>query len=1040
MAVNPIEYRTLVRPDDSIQVLIAHLLEADETHDRVSKNIIRRAKEIKAALDSVNGSTGEQRNVIEKAVKDTDKLAAAQNAVEKASSDTSKELEKLKKQQQEIVKLTKLQTKVSEAAEGSYEKLAAQYALNKVQLNKMSAEMRKTTEEGRDLEFTTAAIAEEMRALKQQEKDQAQILKLQTKLADAAEGSYDALSAEYALNKIELNKMSEAMRNNTEEGKALEKQTNRIYQEMKRLQEATGKHTLNVGNYEEAITNANKKSKTFSQRVAERTGRVKEQGEALGDLVPAFGKAAQAVAAFGQQLIALIATNPILLLIAAIVGALALMFKAFTTNAAGAVKLEQGLAALSAIYDTILGRIGAFLSGEISFKELLFDTGKEMSANVRAAMALVKARKDLERTTRENAQAEALLGRQIARLQGIREADSKTLTARKNAAIRLTKIEVDQAKIRVKQAEEEAAVKLLALEKETKGTQDYIKAMHDYTDAQTAIIEARTELTAVEMEAVERLALIRLDIFEQELDLELDVTEKKKALNEDRIKNDQLTVAQQRKLAEENVRNIEESYNRQIQAFERLLGVQLDEQALLEMSGAEIKKYAELLGVDVERAVNRLREVVIEKNQADRDNLTLLREIEAQERKIAAERLKRAEEERKNRVNLAKSTIDQIHALQLSEIELLKVTEDEKTKLRLEAEKKRLQAILNLNKAFGKELTAFQIQTLQNQIKLIDQQILEVDKKLAEGPTFYEKIGVNQEQQEQIKTGYDQVKQSISSIFATRLETANKNQELAAQELEAARQNLEQQMALRASGEEADVEGALRTFNQKRTINDKALENQRKAQRAQSRIQTLEQTSALITSAAQIFKGFTAAFPLFGSILAIPVIGAMFGAFAAQKIQARRATQTFGSGGEFDVFGGSHVSGNDTSLGIHNGTDMRVERGEKVGIFNKSAVAKYGSGISYLIDGVNSRQLDLNVLKHDYMGTRVQSDIDYVIHAKGADTRDLFETKEGFKKEMQDIVTDMPQPIASWDDAGYRRFTKRKNTITQQLDDQTFYE
>ncbi len=1040
MAVNPIEYKTLVRPDDSIQNLIDQLLEADETHDKITKNIVDRAKKLREALKSVNGAAGDQRNEIEKAVKETDDLAKAQIAVEKASSDTTKEIAKLKKEQQEIVKLTKLQTKVSEAAEGSYDKLAAQYALNKVQLNKMSAEMRKSTEEGRDLEFTTAAIAEEMRALKQEEKEQAQVLKLQTKLADSAEGSYDALSAEYALNKIELNKMSEAMRNNTEEGKALEKQTNKIYQEMKRLQEATGKHTLNVGNYEEALTSANKKSKTFAQRVAERTGRVSEQTEALGDLVPAFGKAGQAVAAFGKQLIALIATNPILLLIAAIVGLLAGLFKAWTQNAAGAQLLEQGLAALSAIFETITSRIGSFLTGQISFKELLFETHKEIAENVKASVALVKARKDLERTTRENAHAEALLGRQIAKLRGIRDADSKTLTARKNAAISLTKVEVDQAKIRVKQAEDEAKLQVLALKSLTKGSVDYRKAQLELMDAERAVIEARSELTTVQLEAAEALGKIRLDIFEQELDLELDVTDRKKKLNEDRIKNDQLTLAEQRKLANENVKIIEESFDRQIAAFERLFGKQLDEQALLQMSGAEIKKYAELLGVDVERAVNRLREVVIEKNQADRDNLITIKEIDAAERKLAADRIKRAEEERKNRLRLAQNTIDQLHALTLTEIDLMEVSEEEKTKLRLQAERKRLQAILNLNKAFGKELSSLQIQTLENQIKLIDKQIEDVNKKMAEGPTFFEKIGVNDEQQEQIKTGYDQIKQSISSVFATRLESANQTQQVAAEELENARQNLEQQLALRAAGEEADVEGALNAFNQKKAINDRALENQRKAQRAQNRIQTLEQTSALITSAAQIFKGFTAAFPLFGSVLAIPVIAAMFGAFAAQKVQARKATRSFGGGGEFDIMGGSHASGNDVSLGYHNGVHMKAEGGEKAAIFNKQAVRKYGPGLTGLIAGVNSRDLDLNILKHNAHNAQVQNGIDFVLESKGADTRELYETKERFKSEMEDIVSKLPQPIASWDDSGYRRYTKRENTITEHLNNQATYE
>ena len=43
--------------------------------------------------------------------------------------------------------------------------------------------------------------------------------------------------------------MTKEERENTEEGKKLVAQTKSIYEEMKRLQEATGKYQLNVGNY-----------------------------------------------------------------------------------------------------------------------------------------------------------------------------------------------------------------------------------------------------------------------------------------------------------------------------------------------------------------------------------------------------------------------------------------------------------------------------------------------------------------------------------------------------------------------------------------------------------------------------------------------------------------------------------------------------------------------------------------------------------------------------------------------------------------------
>lgn len=76
-----------------------------------------------------------------------------------------------------------------------------------------------------------------------------QTAKYQAQINQSAEGSYNRLAAQYALNKIKLNAMSAAERSATDSGKKLEQETAAIYKEMIRLQEATGNHRLSVGNY-----------------------------------------------------------------------------------------------------------------------------------------------------------------------------------------------------------------------------------------------------------------------------------------------------------------------------------------------------------------------------------------------------------------------------------------------------------------------------------------------------------------------------------------------------------------------------------------------------------------------------------------------------------------------------------------------------------------------------------------------------------------------------------------------------------------------
>lgn len=80
-------------------------------------------------------------------------------------------------------------------------------------------------------------------------KEANRIAKLQAQLNLSAAGSYNALAAQYELNKIRLNAMSQAERENVDVGKKLEAETLAIYQRMIELQEATGNHRLSVGHY-----------------------------------------------------------------------------------------------------------------------------------------------------------------------------------------------------------------------------------------------------------------------------------------------------------------------------------------------------------------------------------------------------------------------------------------------------------------------------------------------------------------------------------------------------------------------------------------------------------------------------------------------------------------------------------------------------------------------------------------------------------------------------------------------------------------------
>lgn len=114
------------------------------------------------------------------------------------------------------------------------------------QASKEADELAKAQKALAKAESDTAA---EIARLKELTREQNAMNKANAKQAMAAADSYDYLSAQYTKNKLVLNKMSEEERNNTKAGKELEEETKRIYDRMNELQKATGKYTLQVGNY-----------------------------------------------------------------------------------------------------------------------------------------------------------------------------------------------------------------------------------------------------------------------------------------------------------------------------------------------------------------------------------------------------------------------------------------------------------------------------------------------------------------------------------------------------------------------------------------------------------------------------------------------------------------------------------------------------------------------------------------------------------------------------------------------------------------------
>lgn len=167
-------------------------------------------------------------------------------------------------------------------------------------------------------------------------------------------------------------------------------------------------------------------------------------------------------------------------------------------------------------------------------------------------------------------------------------------------------------------------------------------------------------------------------------------------------------------------------------------------------------------------------------------------------------------------------------------------------------------------------------------------------------------------------------------------------------EIEDLESRLEEEKQLKEDGFANDVELIQAQLDAKKAEKDEQirqeqelLDKKKQMQKVQLALDTVTQLSGLITSAVNIYEGFSS-IPIVGIPLAIAMIGLMFGTFAAQKIKAAQAinqqtVSSYGGGGEID--GNPHSSGGVKYYSQDGNTVKELEGGEFV--TNKFSYKKY---------------------------------------------------------------------------------------------------
>lgn len=283
-----------------------------------------------------------------------------------------------------------------------------------------------------------------------------------------------------------------------------------------------------------------------------------------------------------------------------------------------------------------------------------------------------------------------------------------------------------------------------------------------------------------------------------------------------------------------------------------------------------------------------------------------------------------------------------------SEFDLLQKSEKSKTKYRLQAEKERLQKILELNEQMNNKMSDVEVQAVKNQIAKIDKDI-----KTLPDNDIYDMLGLElgDEQKQAIDQSLQYATEALDTFMNSYVQAAEAKARLAQQDVDNAKKVLESEIEARNQGYASDVATAQKELDLARKNQEKAQRQQEKAQKAQAAVQAAEQIGNLVTASSLIWKQL-------GFPWAIPALAVMWGSFAYSKIKAAQVvgnTESYGEGTVELLSGGSHQSGNDIDLGRkQDGTRRRAEGGEFFAVINKRNSRKYRRVIPDVINSLNN--------------------------------------------------------------------------------------
>lgn len=983
---NPIKYSDLVAPDNAITDLITQLQDLMKQYKETAGGIKAEAQQLVDSIKKVSGATEDGRGATKQAATDADRLAKAQRDLAFAQSETAREIAELK---------------------------AAQSEAN-------------------------------------------QINKLTVKLNNSAEGSYNRLSAQYSLNKIRINSMTDAERENAEQTEGLITKTRELYEEMKRLQEETGKHQLNVGNYPEvsgAIAGV-------SDKLTELIGLNGQFGQsilALGrggtETKAIFTAMGDGVKALGTSLMGLL-TNPVFIAIAGIAGA-GVAFKWWYDYNAGlveATRLTQQFTSksgddLKAYRNQVQAVADTF---DKDFKEVLIASNavsKQFGISADEALNLIQdgfvAGADANGEFLDTLKEYPAYFKEA----GISADQFVAIVAQSNKAGIFSDKGVDAIK--------EANLRLREMTNATAESLDAIgissvKVQEDLQRGAKTTFQVMQEVSQKLNELPESSAAVGTaiaDIFGgpgEDAGLQYLQTLKDISLNLDDVKSKAGILGE---LQEKQLQS-------QLELQNALAG-------LFDMTGGNFETLQTRVKIFVNGALTGLIKGVINlvNYVVDFYNNSLLLRVAWQGIVLGFKNafdtignifqyfidvvkaagttikgiftfdwddFKKGISGFANAIpNLMKSTmkdvkenfdegIDNINnrlnpitipvTVDTSDVDKVvnQVVKSVEKTTKSGGGSKPIERMLGLTPVDSSKLQGKAVATTKSTIAAVGKTVEETTAEQQQrGTDIYSIFGLNLD--DETKTGIDTslqyAKDALNSFVDEYVAASERKVERADREVDAAQKALELEIEARNAGYAHNVATAQKELDMAKRNQEKALVEQRKAQKAQAAIQAIQQAGDLVTASAMIWSQL-------GFPWAIPALAIMWGSFAASKIKAAQMakSETYGDGTVEMLVGGSHQSGNDIDLGTKpDGTRRRAEGGEFFAVINKRSSRKYRNIIPDVINSLNN-----GTFAAKYMNAYAGGDgVTFNVQNQSSDLRELSDdVREIREQNKRRIIVD----------------------------------